>query len=402
LPRTFAALQHRNYLLFFLGMLVSTAGTWMQIVAQGWIVYQISGSEWTLGLVAFASAIPALIVSPWGGVLVDRVSKRNILIVTQASSMILAFVLAALVLTNVVEVWHVIVLAALTGLVNAIDAPARQALTPDLIQNRSELPNAIALNAMVFNSARVIGPAFGGILLVTVGAGWCFFFNGVSFIAVIISLLMMKLPAMERVINPQSPFAQLKSGASYIRQDKRILGIMVLSTALCLFGVSFTTVLPAYVDKVLLASESAYANLTAAQGVGAVFGAIILATYGNEVRRGWIVTAATIYFPIALFALAFTPNYWIAMGLMFILGIGFISQFNQLNVLLQLHVDNAMRGRVMSLYTLTFFGVSPFGNLLIGYWSESWGITPAIAVSAAIALGCAIVIHYFVPEIRKM
>jgi MFS family permease len=401
-PRTFAALQHRNYLLFFLGMLVSSAGTWMQIIAQGWLVYEISRSEWMLGIVAFASAIPAIVVSPWGGVLVDRVPKRSILLVTQVASMVLAFILAALVLTNVVEVWHVIVLAALTGLVNAIDAPARQALTPDLITDRKELPNAIALNAMVFNGARVIGPAFGGVLLVTVGAGWCFFFNGVSFLAVIISLLMMQFPKMQKITNQPSPFAQLKSGAAYIRQDRSIMGIMVLSTALCLFGVSFTTVLPAYVDKVLLASESAYANLTAAQGIGAVLGAILLATYANEVKRGWVVTAATIYFPIALIALAFTTHYWLAMGLMFILGVGFISQFNQLNVLLQLHVDNAMRGRVMSLYTLTFFGVSPFGNLLMGYWSEAWGVTPAIAVSAGIALVCAIVIHYAVPEIRKM
>lgn len=402
LPRTFAALQHRNYLLFFLGMLVSAAGTWMQIVAQGWLVYEISRSEWMLGVVAFASAIPAIIVSPWGGVLVDRVSKRSILLITQTISMLLAFALAALVLTNVVEVWHVIVLAALTGLVNAIDAPARQALTPELITDRKELPNAIALNAMIFNGARVIGPAFGGVLLVTVGAGWCFFFNGVSFLAVIISLFLMQLPAIEKPTHQPSPLSQLKSGAAYIAQDKSILGIMVLSTALCLFGVSFATVLPAYVDKVLLASESAYANLTAAQGIGAVVGAILLATYANEVRRGWVVTAATIYFPIALIALAFTTQYWVAMGLMFILGVGFISQFNQLNVLLQLHVDNAMRGRVMSLYTLTFFGVSPFGNLLIGYWSEIWGVPMAIAVSAAIALLCAIAIHYVVPEIRKM
>ncbi len=384
LPRTFAALEHRNYLLFFIGMLVSAAGTWMQIVAQGWLVYEISRSEWILGIVAFASAIPAIVASPWGGVLVDRVSKRSILLVTQIASMILAFVLAAIVLTDIVQVWHVIALAALTGLVNSIDAPARQALTPDLVKNRDDLPNAIALNAMVFNGARVIGPAFGGILLVTVGPGWCFFFNGVSFLAVIISLLMMDFPPIERVQNQPSPLSQLKSGAAYVRQDRAILGIMVLSTALCLFGVSFITVLPAYVDKVLRANESAYANLTAAQGVGAVLGAILLATYANQVRRGWVVTAATIYFPLALIALAFTTNYWIAMGLMFILGIGFISQFNQLNVLLQLHVDNAMRGRVMSLYTLTFFGVSPFGNLLIGFWSETWGITSAIALSAGL------------------
>jgi MFS family permease len=402
IPRTFVALGNRNYMLFFLGMLVSSAGTWMQIIAQGWLVYELTRSEWALGVVGFAAAIPAMLVSPWGGVLVDRISKRKILLATQLFAMVLAFVLAGLVLSGVVEVWHVIVLAALTGMVNSIDAPARQALTPDLVSDRSELPNAIALNAMIFNGARVVGPAFGGVLLVTVGAGWCFFFNGVSFLAVIISLLLMDLPETEKRTDKISPWAEMKSGATYIRHDKTILGIVILSTILCLFGVSYATVLPAYADKVLQGGESAYANLTALQGIGAVVGAILLATYANQVRRGWVVTAATIYFPLVLIGLAFTTNYWVALGLMFILGLGFISLFNQLNVILQLHVDNAMRGRVMSLYTLTFFGISPFGNLLIGAWSEWWGLTAALGISGAITLAGALLVHHFVPEIRKV
>lgn len=402
LPRTFTALGNRNYLLFFLGMLVSSAGTWMQIIAQGWLVYELTRSEWMLGIVGFAAAIPALMVSPWGGVLVDHVSKRKILLVTQVLAMALAFVLAGLVLTNVVEVWHVIVLAALTGMVNSIDAPARQALTPELVEKRDDLPNAIALNAMIFNGARVVGPAFGGILLVTVGAGWCFFFNGLSFFAVIISLMMMELPETEKRSEKISPLGQLKSGAAYIRHDKTIMGIVALATTLSLFGVSYATILPAYADKILQGGESAYANLTALQGIGAVLGAVLLATYANQVRRGWVVTAATIYFPLVLIGLAFTTSYWVALGLMFILGIGFISLFNQLNVILQLHVDNAMRGRVMSLYTLTFFGISPFGNLLIGAWSEWWGLTLALAISGAITLISVMVIHYFVPEIRRV
>jgi MFS family permease len=402
IPRTFAALGNRNYMLFFLGMLVSSAGTWMQIIAQGWLVYELTRSEWALGVVGFAAAIPAMLVSPWGGVLVDRISKRKILLATQLFAMVLAFILAGLVLTDVVEVWHVIVLAALTGMVNSIDAPARQALTPDLVSDRSELPNAIALNAMIFNGARVVGPAFGGILLVTVGAGWCFFFNGVSFLAVIISLLLMDLPETEKRTDKISPLAEMKSGAAYIRRDKTILGIVTLSTILCLFGVSYATVLPAYADKVLQGGESAYANLTALQGIGAVVGAVLLATYANQVRRGWVVTAATIYFPLVLIGLAFTTNYPVALGLMFILGLGFISLFNQLNVILQLHVDNAMRGRVMSLYTLTFFGISPFGNLLIGAWSEWWGLTTALGVSGAITLAGALLVHHFVPEIRRV
>src|SRR5260221_14137775 len=205
---TFVAMRHRNYQLYFGGQLISNIGTWMQIIAQAWVVYQISHSELALGLVAFASAIPTLVISPWGGVIVDRVSRRNLLIMTQSGAMLLAFALAVLTFMNIVQEWHVIVLAALLGVVNAFDAPARQAIIPELV-GKDDLPNAIALNSMMFNSARVIGPAIAGLMLAAIGAAWCFTLNGISFLAVIVGLWLMDLPAHRNTQHTTSPWSHM-------------------------------------------------------------------------------------------------------------------------------------------------------------------------------------------------
>jgi MFS family permease len=206
-PRTFAALQHHNFQLYFGGQLISVAGTWMQIIAQGWLVYQISHSELTLGIVGFASALPALLVSPWGGVVVDRVPKRSLLVVTQATAMLLAFILAALSFMGVVQVWHIVLLAGGLGFVNAFDGPGRQAFVVEMV-GREDLTNAIAMNSMMFNSARIVGPAIGGLLLASVGASWCFLINGLTFLAVIAGLLAMQLQPHRPNLNTASPWKQ--------------------------------------------------------------------------------------------------------------------------------------------------------------------------------------------------
>ena len=234
----FSAMRHRNFQLYFGGQLVSNIGTWMQIIAQGWVVYQIGHSELTLGLVAFASAIPVLVVSPWGGVIVDRVSRRKLLVLTQSGAMLLAFILAALMFKNAVQEWHVVVLAALLGVVNAFDAPARQAFVPEMV-GKEDLPNAIALNSMMFNSARVIGPAVAGLVLAAVGAAWCFTLNGISFFAVIVGLLLMKLPAREKIQHVNSPWEQLKSGLKYTAGNREIFSLILLSLVFSVFGISY-------------------------------------------------------------------------------------------------------------------------------------------------------------------
>ena len=399
--RTFSAMRHRNFQLYFGGQLISNIGTWMQIIAQAWVVYQLGHSELTLGLVAFASAIPVLAVSPWGGVIVDRVSRRNLLMLTQTSAMLLAFAMAALTFTGVIREWHVIVLAALLGVVNAFDAPARQAFVPEMV-GKEDLPNAIALNSMMFNSARVIGPALSGMLLAIVGAAWCFTLNGISYLAVLIGLWLMKLPPHETPSNPPSPWKQLVSGLQYTARHQEMSTLILLSLVFSIFGISYSTLLPAFVEKVLHGDALAYGWVNAATGLGAVSGAFLLAHRVSHGRRGQLLVLANLAFPLILIAFSFTSFYPLALVLAYGLGIGFMTQFTTINTLLQTRVEDAFRGRVMGLYTLTFFGFSPFGNLLIGFLGEKLGLSLVMALFAVCSLVLSRLVLRKSPEIPKL
>ena len=400
-PKTFAALRHRNYRLFLGGQLVSLAGTWMQIIAQGWLVYQISGSELALGVVGFASAIPVLIVSPWAGVVVDQVSKRSLLVVTQSIAMTLAFVLAGLTFTDVVEVWHIVVLAACMGVVNAFDGPARQAFAVEMV-GREDLPNAIALNSMTFNSARIVGPAIGGILLAAFGAAWCFTINGFTFLAVIGALLAMRLAPFVRQPGTQSPWAKLKSGLVYVRDEHDLRALLLLAFAFSMFGLSYGTVLPAFVDKVLGQGPGAFGAINAASGIGAVSGALLVAQFGDRGKRGRWMSIAILTFPIILILFAVNTRYPLTLILAVALGVAFMIVFTLINTLLQTRVRDEMRGRVLSLYTLTFFGFAPFGNLLVGSAAEVIGITEAIVISASACFALAAAILIWTPSVRRL
>jgi MFS family permease len=398
---TFAAMHHRNFQLYFGGQLISNIGTWMQIIAQGWVVYQLGHSELTLGLVAFASAIPTLFISPWGGVVVDRVSRRNLLILTQVGSMLLAFVLAVLTYTGIVKEWHVIILAALLGVVNAFDAPARQAFVPEMV-GKSDLPNAIALTSIMFNSARVIGPALAGLLLAVIGAAWCFTLNGISFLAVIVGLWLMDLPEHRPANNPASPWQQMLSGLQYTARSREMSALIMLSLVFSIFGISYSTLLPAFVEKVLHQGAMAYGWVNAATGLGAVVGAFFLAHRISNGKRGRLLVLTNIAFPLILIAFAFTVYYPLSLVLAFGLGIGFMVQFTTINTLLQTRVADAFRGRVMGLYTLTFFGFAPFGNLLIGYLGEKWSLGLAMALFAICSLVLSRLVLLITPEVQKL
>jgi MFS family permease len=398
---TFRALQHRNFRLYLFGQLVSLAGTWMQIVAQGWLVYELSGSEAMLGLVGFASAIPALLVTPWAGVVVDQVRKRDVIVATQTSAMLLAFVLAALTFTGAVEVWHIIIMSMLLGVINAFDGPARQSFVVEMVGSQ-DLPNAIALNSMTFNAARVVGPAFGGILLATVGSAWCFTLNGLSFLAVIVSLLMMQITSARATSDRRSPWQQLKSGLHYVAGQPELKGLLLLSLSFSTFGIAYSTVLPSFVDRILSGGAAGFGMLTAASGIGAVTGAFLVATFGDRGRRGQWLFAAAMSFPVVLALFALNHNFFTSLALAALLGVGFMLQFTLINTLLQTRVDNAMRGRVMSLYTLTFFGFTPFGNLALGALSEAIGMPSAISLFAVLTLGTALIIFHRMPELRQM
>lgn len=398
---TFRALQHRNFQLYLFGQLISLAGTWMQIVAQGWLVYELSRSEAMLGLVGFASALPALMVTPWAGVIVDQVRKRDLIIATQMGAMLLAFALALLSFTGSVEVWHILLLSALLGVVNAFDGPARQAFVVEMVGGH-DLPNAIALNSMTFNAARVVGPAFGGILLATVGAAWCFTFNGLSFLAVIVSLVMMRLNHMPANGDRRSPWEQLKGGLAYAASEVELKGLLLLALFFSSFGIAYSTVLPAFVDRVLVAGAAGFGLLTAASGVGAVTGAFLVAMFGDRGQRGRWLFAAAMSFPVVLTLFAFNRNFPVALLLAVLLGVGFMLQFTLINTLLQTRVADNMRGRIMSLYTLTFFGFTPFGNLALGAISEAFGMTLAITLFAMLTLGSAVVIFRWTPQLRRL
>ena len=398
---TFRSLRHRNFQLYFGGQLISVAGTWMQAVAQAWLVYEISHSDLTLGIVGFASAIPALLVLPWGGVIVDRVPKRALLIITQASAMLLALILAVLAFTHTVQVWHVVALAAGLGLVNAFDAPARQAFVVEMV-GREDMTNAIALNSMMFNSARVIGPAVGGLLLASVGSAWCFLLNGLSYLAVIAGLWAMQIPPQAARRAVAAPVKELARGLRYVWHQVDLFALLLIALIFAVFGLSYNTVLPAFADQVLHSGASGYGWLNAATGLGAVAGALIIARTGGGGRRGRLLIIVSLAFPIALLAFAFVGVFGIALLLASALGLLFMVQFTLLNTLLQLHVADEMRGRVLSLYSLTFFGFAPFGNLAIGNLSEYWGLSLTIGLSAMVACLLFLAVITAVPRLRHL
>ncbi len=401
LPKTFAAMRHRNFRLYVSGQLISGIGTWMQIIAQGWLVYDLSKSELALGIVGFASALPALMITPWGGVVVDNVPLRRLMVITQTGSMLLALILSVLALTGVVQVWHVVTLAVVLGVLNAFDGPARQAFVVQMV-GREDMSNAIALNSMAFNGSRIIGPAVGGILLATVGPGWCFFWNGFTFLAVIIGLLAMRLPQWERGKSTLSPMQQLASGVVYANSSIAVRGLLFMALILSLFGITYSTVLPAFVDEVLHQGPTAFGALNTVAGIGALFTAFLIARFGENGQRGKWLAYVSIAFPVVLCVFALNHSYPLALILGTLLGVGFMGQFTLINTLLQNNISDTMRGRVMSLYTLTFFGFAPFGNLAMGAIAERWGLSDAIAGSAVIALILVIILHAMTPKLRAL
>ncbi len=397
----FAALRHRNYQLYFGGQLVSNAGTWMQIIAQGWLVYQITHSDLTLGIVGFASAIPTLLISPWGGVIVDRVHKRTLLILTQTGAMLLAFILAALAFANVVKEWHIIILAAGLGVVNSFDAPARQAFVVDMV-GREDLPNAIALNSMMFNSARIIGPAMGGLLLAVIGPAWCFTINGISFFAVILGLWAMQLVPGEIQRHSESPWKQMTSGLRYVAGQPELTGLLLLALILSVFGISYSTVLPAFVTQMLKQGAAGYGWINAATGVGAVSAAFLIANqHGPRWRGTWLLTAS-LGFPVVLAIFSFTSNYPLSLILALGLGVGFMVEFTMINTLLQTRVEDRLRGRVMGLYTITFFGFAPFGNLAVGALSQRIGLSYTMTLFAVFGLLFSVIVLQKLPQIKSL
>jgi MFS family permease len=401
LKHTFSSLRHRNYRLWFWGQLVSLFGTWMQITAQGFLVYELTGSSAYLGYVGFAAGLPSWFFMPLGGVIADRVRRRTLLLITQTSMMALAFILAALAFLNVVRPWEIILLAFLLGIANAFDAPARHAFVPDMV-GRDDLTNAIALNSTIFNSATAIGPAVAGITYALVGPAWCFMINGVSFIAVIAALSRMRLKAGEREPSQSSAVQDLKEGFRYVLGHQMIRTLISLIVVTSLFGVSFAVLLPAWAVKVLGGDATTNGWLQSARGVGALIGALLIASLGRFDFKGRLLIFGSFVFP--LLVLAFSLVRWLPLSLAVLIGTGVavIFIFNLANSLVQTLVRDELRGRVMGIYSLTFFGFLPVGALWIGTMAQRFGETAAVLMNAGIMLLLCSAIAISVPELRRL
>ena len=398
---TFAALSYPNYRLWFFGQMTSLFGTWMQSTAQAYLVYQLTRSEAYLGYVGFASGVASWIFMLYGGVIADRMPRRSLLIVTQTLSMVLAFVLAALTFARVVAPWHIIVLAFSLGVVNAFDAPARQSFVLEMV-DRSALTNAIALNSTMFNIAIVVGPAVGGMTYALFGPAWCFTINGLSFVAVIVALGSMKLAPWTPRVREKSTLAEIREGLSAVNADRRILAILVLLASLSLFGTSFATLIPAWAVQVLGGNSLTNGVLQSARGIGALLAALTIAAFAQRRFRGRLITVASFCLPVALILFSLTRTLPLSLLTLFAVGATNIFVNNLANALVQGLVPDAVRGRVMGIYMLTFFGIMPLGALLAGGVATALGAPVTIAISAVCFLGCTAAITAAVPAIRRL
>jgi MFS family permease len=387
------ALRHRNFQLFFSGQLISLVGTWMQTVAQSWLVYKLTGSGLLLGSVGFASQIPVFLFAPLGGITADRSNRQQVVIATQTASMILALVLAALTLTHRITVKEIFVLAALLGIVNAFDIPGRQAFLVDMV-GKEDLMNAIALNSSMFNGARVVGPAVAGVLVARLGEGWCFFANGVSYIAVIIGLVMMDVHAPPRASAHTSPLEHIIEGFRFVSNTAPIRALLLLLGVVSVTGMPYVVLMPIFADRILhnggqqLASLIGSHDLGAvrlgilmgASGVGALLGALTLAVRSGVKGLGTWVSVCCAGFGISLILFAFSTAFWLSVALLLPVGYFIMLQMASSNTLIQVMVPDALRGRTMAVYSMMFMGLAPIGALVGGALSDRVGAPWTVAI----------------------
>jgi MFS family permease len=396
----FRALRHPNYRLFFAGQLVSLIGTWMQSVAQAWLVYRLTGSAVLLGTVGFASQIPVFLLSPIGGVMADRRSRRQVLLATQSFSMLLALTLALLTLSGQIQVWHVLTLAALLGITNGFDIPARQAFVVELV-GRQDLVNAIALNSSAFNGARIVGPAVAGVVVAAVGEGWCFFANGVSYVAVLASLLALRLPPRESpAAGGAGPLEQILEGWRFVARTAPIRALLLLLGLVSLTGMPYAVLMPVIAEDVLHSGPSGLGLLMGASGTGALAGALVLARRTSLRGLGTWVASAALAFGVALIVFSFSRQFWLSVVLLLPVGFAMLLQMSSSNTLIQSMVPDELRGRVMSAYSMMFMGMAPLGALLAGGLAETVGAPATIAIGGAVCVVGALVFRSRLPGIR--
>ncbi len=421
LRQTLRALRHSNYRLFFMGQGTSLIGTWIQRIALGWLVFRLTESELLLGVVGFASQILTFVFSPVAGVLADRYHRRGMLMMTQVLSMVQAAVLTILTMGNWITVPEIIVLSLLMGLINAFDIPIRQSFNVEMLENRDDLPNIVALNSFMFNGARLVAPMVAGILIALIGGeplsslflkgasvkataslnvsvpaeGWCFLLNTVSFVAAIWSLMRMTLVRRELPRGGHDVMHQMREGARYTFGFAPIRDILILLAILNLLGTPFVVIMPAFAKKVLGGGAAVFGALMSTSGLGAMLGAVYLASRKSVLGLSKIIAIAVIGFGLSLLALAWVPNLWMAMPLLVFLGFSMMVSLASCNTLIQTIVQEDKRGRVMGFYTMAFMGVAPFGSLIAGAVADAVGVSWTIAGSgvSCVLIGLALALR---------
>ena len=422
---TFRALRHRNFRLFFFGQLISLIGTWMQTIAQQWLVYRLTGSATMLGMISLLGVLPLLPMSLWGGSLADRFPKRSIIVVTQTTMMVLAFILAALTWTGAVQVWHVMVLAVALAAANAVDIPARQAFIVEMVEGKEDMTNAIGLNSAIFNGARAVGPALAGVAVATTGEAGAFFINGLSFVAVIVGLLMMRLPAQPRVPRRPALASHLGEAVRYVRSQQAVVVLISLVAVSAFLSMPYSTLMPVFasdvldksaqplLDSVCTASAAlgvscqspgalTYGLLMAATGLGAVLGALFIASLPPDARRGRLLTLGNLGFPALVVLVALSRSF--ALSLIVLVGIGFsfVAQNALANTLIQLVVPDELRGRVMGFYSLVFQGMMRLGGMQAGLMGDAFGAPFAVGVGAVVCLAYGLFVAWRYPRVRQL
>jgi MFS family permease len=403
LKQMFRSLKHKNFRLFVEGQSLSLIGTWLQMVALTWLVYRLTNSAFMLGIVGFAGQIPMFVVTPFAGVFADRWNRHKLLLVTQSLALVQALVLTVLVFLNIIQIWQIITLSVLLGIINAFDMPIRQAFVSDMIDNQKEdIGNAIALNSSMVNAARLIGPSIAGILIATVGEGWCFLVNAISFTAVVISLLRMDVRFVKKNVKELKVFSELKEGFKYSFTFPPIKNLILLLASVSLVSTSVVLLAPVFAKNYLHGGADTYGFLIGAYGSGALVGAIYLLNKKNVLGLGRLITFAVLVFGVSIILLSFSRFFILSVILMLLAGSGMMLHLASTNTLLQTISEESKRGRVMSFYAMGFRGMSPFGSLIAGSLASLIGPPETLIISGIVCLTGGTIFYSKLPALRKI
>lgn len=396
------ALRYRNYRLFFIGHGTSLIGTWMTQIAISWLVYRLTGSAFLLGLVAFAGQIPSFILTPIAGVLIDRWNRRKVILFTQFFAMTQSFALAILTVTGSIKIWHVIALRIFQGLVNSVDIPARQSFIVEMVEDKNDLANAIALNSSMFNGARMIGPTIAGIIIALTGEWLCFTLDGLSYIAIIVALISMKIKPRTIESKHKRLVDGLKEGADHAFGFLPIRAILIMVALLSVFGYPYLVLMPIFARDILHGGPNTLGYLMGATGLGAVCGAVFMASRKSVLGLGKIMTFSITTFGTGIILFSLSRNLYLSIGLLLVTGFGMMVQMASANTLLQTIVDDDKRGRVMSFYTMAFMGMAPFGSLLAGSIAGSLSAPASNIIGGSVCLVAVVIFAKNLPRLRQL